>query len=195
MPHTGAMQSERPAVISLELTFNSSFERYIRAEWQALADAGLSSLAGHTSPSNRPHITLLASASIRPLTRDELSALVTLPMPLTCGAPILFGTGDRRILARSIVPSRALLDFHAELHAIAGDDSNDRAAEERSAALTRPGQWTPHVTLARRMRLDTLPQALRILDDLRAATDVLQVEATTLRRWDAASATVTDLFD
>lgn len=167
-------------VVSLELLLDPGAEARIRAEWQALADAGLSSLAAHTAPSNRPHITLMVRPSLRPLTRADLGA-VRLPTALALGGPILFGVGDRRVLARSVVPSAALLDLHAALHEAAGDGAD--------AAHTRPGEWTPHITLARRLRLDTLPQALRLLDGLPAE----EAEARTLRRWDAETATVTEL--
>jgi len=179
------MEPGRAPVVSLELLLDADSEARIRAEWTALADAGLSSLAAHTAPSNRPHVTLLVRPSIPPITRARLATVVTLPLALEIGDPILFGSGDRRVLARSVVPTAELLELHATLHSIAGGDEAD-------APHTRPGAWTPHVSLARRIRLDALPHALRILDDGRSAGG--PVEATSLRRWDAASATVTDLL-
>jgi len=179
------MESTRGAIVSLELLLDADSEERIRAEWQVLADAGLSSLAAHTSPSNRPHITLLVRPSISPLTRADLAAVVELPMPVTLGDPVLFGAGDRRVLARSVVPSRELLGLHAALHALAGDGAPD-------AAHTRPGEWTPHVTLARRIRLDALPKALTLLDETHSSAP--PAEARSLRRWDAASATVTEML-
>jgi hypothetical protein len=180
------MESTRPTVVSLELLLDPDTEARIRVQWRALADAGLSSLASHTAPSNRPHITLLVRPSLAPIAREALEAAVALPMPVTIGGPILFGAGDRRVLARSVIPSAELLELHAALHALAGDSGAD-------APHTRPGDWTPHVSLARRIRLDTLPQALRALDDAGADAPV-RSRATVLRRWDAASATVTDLL-
>jgi 2'-5' RNA ligase len=185
------MHPERPTVVSLELTFNPGLEAQIRAEWQALADAGLSSLAGHTAPSNRPHITLAVRPSMPATERAELSSVVILPLPLTLGAPILFGSGDRRVLARSIVPTAPLLDLHAALHTLLASPHGDDGVD---SPFMRPGQWVPHITLARRLRLDTLPQALRALDDVRPPEGHFPTEATTLRRWDAASATITDLL-
>jgi 2'-5' RNA ligase len=185
------MHPERPTVVSLELTFNPGLEAQIRAEWQALADAGLSSLAGHTAPSNRPHITLAVRPSMPATERAELSSVVILPLPLTLGAPILFGSGDRRVLARSIVPTAPLLHLHAALHTLLASPHGDDGVD---SPFTRPGQWVPHITLARRLRLDTLPQALRALDDVRPPEGHFPTEATTLRRWDAASATITDLL-
>lgn len=179
-------------VVSLELLLDAATESRIRAEWEALAGAGLSSLAAHTSASNRPHITLLVRPALElpgGATLGEAAGL-SLPLPLRLGAPVLFGMGDRRVLARSVLPSAELLRLHAALHDLAGEGDD--------APHTRPGDWTPHVTLARRLRIDTLPQALRLLDAVAdggsADAEPPAVTATALRRWDAASATVTRLL-
>ena len=178
------MAQLRTAIVSLELLLDSDTEARIRAEWQALADAGLSSLAAHTAPSNRPHITLLVRPSLPQLTRDQLSEVVALPLAITIGDPIFFGAGDRRVLVRSVVPTEELLRLHTTIHAIAGVGED--------AAHTRPGEWTPHISLARRIRVDSIPQALRILDDEGATA--ASAQATSLRRWDSASASVTHLL-
>ncbi|GAB3607561.1 2'-5' RNA ligase family protein [Conyzicola nivalis] len=175
----------RPAVVSLELLLDPGLESHIRAEWQALKEAGLSSLGAHEAPSNRPHITLVVRPSIPPVSPVDLGAVVTLPVPVTLGGLVLFGSGDRRVLARSVVPTEELLTLHAALHALAGGEGDN-------APHTRPGEWAPHITLARRLRLDALPQALRMLDDV--GLPPTGTSATTLRRWDAASATVTTLL-
>lgn len=198
MPHTGAMHPARPTVVSLELVFNAYLEAQIRAQWQALADAGLSSLAGHTAPSNRPHITLLVRPTVPPLARDELAALVPLPLPVTLGAPLLFGSGDRRVLARAVVPTVPLLELHAGLHALVdarADADTEGDVGSGDSPFTRPGAWMPHVTLSRRLRVDTLSQALRVLDAVEPQEEHAPAQAITLRRWDAATATITDLLD
>jgi 2'-5' RNA ligase len=191
VPHTGAMHAERPPVTSLELILDPALEVRIRAEWQALAGAGLSSLAAHPSPSNRPHVTMMVRPSLPPLSRDALAAVVSLPLPLATGGLLLFGSGDRRVLARSVVPTAALLDLHRSLHALVGGP--DSKGEEDSS-FTRSGRWVPHITLARRLRLDALPQALRTLDDVGASFQPAETHAIALRRWDAATATLTDLL-
>jgi 2'-5' RNA ligase len=183
---TYGMQPQRAPVVSLELLLDSGLEARIRAQWQALAGVGFSSLAAHTAPSNRPHITLVVRPSIRWMTRAELNAVVSLPLELEIGDPILFGEGERRVLARSVLPTPSLLDFHASLHALIGESSED-------APHTRPGEWVPHITLARRIRQADIPQALRLIDDARSSSSTVPT-ATTLRRWDAESATITELL-
>ena len=185
-PQTGGMEPKRATVVSLELLLDPGTEARIRAQWQGLADAGLSSLAAHTAPSNRPHVTLVVRPALPQPTRVELAAAVALPLALELGGPVMFGAGDRRVLALSVIPSARLLGLHAALHTIVGEGAD--------APHTRPGEWTPHITLARRLRLDDLPQALRILDAVHEPLPAARTEATTLRRWDAASATVTDLL-
>ena len=177
-------------VVTVELLLDEATERAVRAEWQALAAAGLSSLAAHTAPSNRPHVTLLVRPELGPFAVTERAAF-----PVVLGAPLLFGSGDRRVLARSVLPSRELLELHAAVHAAAGPGAprvgsgNDapRAGSGGDAPHTAPGEWMPHVTLARRLKVADLEQALPLLGG------ELHGRALSLRRWDAASATVTDL--
>ena len=186
LAQTDSMQTQRAAVVSLELLLDADLERRIRAEWQALADARFSSLAAHTAPSNRPHITVVVRPSIPQLTREQLSEVISLPLQLEIGDAILFGGGERRVLARSVVPSPQLLDFHAALHKLIGDGDED-------APHTRPGDWVPHITLARRIRQADIPQALRLIDDADSSSFTPPF-ATALRRWDAESATITELL-
>lgn len=171
------MRSEPAPVTSLELTFDGALDAAVRAEWEALRAAGFSSLAAHTAPSNRPHVTLWARLQVGPFAVDGLTG--SLPLPVTLGAPLVFGTGDRRVLARSVVPSRGLVALHAAVHALGGPGED--------LPHTADGQWLPHVTLARRIRVEQLPAALALLgDDLHGTI-------TGLRRWDAAEKLVTEL--
>ncbi|UGB35713.1 2'-5' RNA ligase family protein [Microbacterium sp. cx-55] len=165
-------------VVSLELLLDPESEAAVRADWQRLADAGLSSLAAHTSPSNRPHLTLLARPTLAAL--DVSGVVARLPIPVRLGAALLFGAGDRRVLARHVVPTGDLLAVHRGVHTAAGDTEAD-------APHTAPGAWTPHITLARRLRLETLPQALDLLGP------EIEGALVSLRRWDSASARVTVL--
>ncbi|MGN7970367.1 2'-5' RNA ligase family protein [Microbacterium sp. 22296] len=168
------------AVVSLELVFDEPSDAAVRREWDALLAADLPSQARHTGSSNRPHITLL----VRPELPDaDLSALAAgLPLRLTLGAPLLFGAGRSRVIARSVIPSLALLDLHARTHALAGTGDD--------ALHTRPGAWTAHVTLARRVPLEHVGEALAVLAETGEAE--LAVTATGVRRWDSATKTVSD---
>ncbi|WP_314650489.1 2'-5' RNA ligase family protein [uncultured Microbacterium sp.] len=169
----------RPSPSSIELLLDPAAEAAVRAEWEALAGRGMSSLARHTSPTNRPHLTLLARVDLGDLAPDALEPVA--PVPLTLGAPVLFGAGDRRVLARSVVATPELLALHASAHRAAGAGAD--------APHTAPGEWTPHVTLARRLRLADLEAALDLVGGDIAA------EGVGVRRWDPVTATVTMLAE
>jgi 2'-5' RNA ligase len=203
-------------VVSLELLLDRATEDAVRAEWAALADAGMSSLAPHTSPSNRPHVTLLVRPTLAPLDAALLARIAaSLPLPVTLGEPILFGEGDRRVFVRPAALTPELEELHRMLHAgvaveassrrhefavargsqdvpppasdrAAGDEGEDLPDDE-DAPHTRPGEWTPHVTLARRLRVSDIPAARALV------SGELHGRVTALRRWDAASKTVTEL--
>ncbi|WP_082297716.1 2'-5' RNA ligase family protein [Microbacterium sp. GCS4] len=139
----------------------------------------MSSLARHIADSNRPHLTLVVRVDLPlPDTGDfaDLRAI-----PITLGAPVLFGAGDRRVLARSVVTSAELLDLHRAVHAAVG------AGED--ALHTAPGEWTPHVTLARRVRVAHLAEALD------AVGGEVRGHARPLRHWDPETATVTPVAE
>jgi hypothetical protein len=164
-------------IVSIELLLDEATEARVRADWQRLADAGLSSLAAHTAPSHRPHIPLLARPTLAAVAFT--AAAQSLPIPITLAEPVVFAHGDRGVLAWRVVLSEELRDLHAAVHAAApaGDDG----------AHTAPGEWTPHITLARRLRRESLADALGLIGPALDGTGV------SLRRWDSASATVTAL--
>lgn len=165
------------SIVSIELLLDPETEEFVRADWTRLVEAGLSSMAAHTGASNRPHITLLVRATLDAVDFTHASRL--LPIPVQLGEPITFRHGDRAVLARGVAPSSELLEFHRIIHELAplGDD----------LPHTTPGEWVPHVTLARRLRVEALPDARALLGPPRSAS------ATGLRRWDSLTATVTPL--
>lgn len=166
-------------VISIELLLDAVSEALVRADWERLAAAGHSSMAAHRSASNRPHVTLL----VRPAGEAALAASLfadaatRLPVPLVLSEPIVFAHGDRGVLARRVDLSGDLLALHAAVHAEAGPGTD--------APHTAPEEWTPHVTLARRLRLADLDAATALLGPPHPA------EGVALRRWDSARRTVT----
>jgi hypothetical protein len=158
-------------VHTIELVFDRGTEAAVRHLWDGLAAAGIPSQA----PAARPHVTLLVAERIS----AEADALLTSlgdRMPLRCvvGAPVLFGKGGA-VLARLVVPTAELLAVNAEVHRHCLPHLADGPAPN-----SEPGQWTGHVTLARRIRGPQLARALRI------ASRPPQIHGSFagLRRWD-----------
>ncbi|MGJ0389881.1 2'-5' RNA ligase family protein [Microbacterium sp. CGR1] len=169
----------RQSPSSIELLLDPAADAAVRAEWDALAARGLSSLAGHTSASNRPHITLVARVGLPTVDPDALASIPS--FPITLGAPLLFGTGERRVLARSIVPTSELIGLRETILAAVrpGDD----------APHTAPGEWMPHVALARRLRVADLAVALDLVEG------DIHGRAHSVRHWDPATALVSPLAE
>lgn len=164
-------------VQSVELLFDDATDSAIRGEWQCLWDAGLPSQYRVRAESNRPHITLFVA---RAISQDVDDALIEhLPTPtfrLRLGGLVVFGS--RQVtLARLAVPSRSLLAAHRAVF--------DAAAHSPGIPPhIRPGEWTPHVTLARRIPADDLGRAVRLL---RTENHEILGHASVIRRWDGAA--------
>ena len=179
---------------SVELLLDSTSEALVRADWEALEAEGLSSLAAHRAASNRPHITVVAGTTDA-ATEALAGAAIAVPFAVTLGPPILFGAGPRRVLARSVVPSAELLSLHAAVHeqAVHEQAVHEQAVHEQLGAAPdseprlRPGTWVPHVTLARRIRLDDLAKALDLLGD-----DITG-QVVGVRRWNSETREITML--
>ena len=169
---------------SVELLLDSTSEALVRADWDALEAEGLSSLAAHRATSNRPHITVVAGTTDA-ATEALAGAAIAVPFAVTLGPPILFGAGPRRVLARSVVPNAELLSLHAAVHEQAVHEQ--LGATPDSEPRLRPGNWVPHVTLARRIRLDDLAKALDLLGD-----DITG-QVVSVRRWNSETREITQL--
>ena len=83
------------------------------------------------------------------------------------------------MLVRSVVPSAELLELHVAVHSATGPGDD--------AAHTAPGEWTPHVTLARRLRVSDLERALGHVGG------EIHGRAVGLRLWNPTTATVSEL--
>ena len=158
-------------VHSIELVFDSDTDAAIRRIWADLAGAGIPSQA----PASRPHVTLAVAEAIS-ADVDELLSPVTKRLPLDCavGAPVLFGRATA-VFARLIVPTSELLALHAEVHRRCG-----RQLLPAPLPNSLPGQWTAHVTLARRVDGAQLRRALRIA----GRPSQIDGRFLGLRRWD-----------
>lgn len=140
-------------VHSIELIFDPGTEAAVRRSWKALIDLGISSPA----LTSRPHVTLAVAQRVAPQV-DELLSPVSQLLPLNCliGAPVLFGRVDM-VFARLVVPSSDLLTLHADVHRLCGPHLTPGPMPN-----TLPGQWTAHVTMARRVNTTQLGSALSI---------------------------------
>ena len=148
--------SEVTVVQSLELIFDVDGDASVIAEVNRLAAAGLR----NPHRDQRPHITLVAATAIDPAALSALTPVAQrLPITVRLGAPdcLLPRRGRRawRVRAGAVgAPSTELLGVHATVLRLA-DDHLDGETDH-----CRPGQWAPHVTLARRLSAEQLATAL-----------------------------------
>lgn len=159
-------------VHSVELLLDPAAESAVRAQWAALAAAGLPSQAQHPGASNRPHITAAVADALSPEAEAALRALDFEPFPVTLGSTVVFGT-RRLVLVRLVIPARALLAVHRRIHAAIG-------AAPGMPAHAEPDAWTPHVTLGRRLPPERLGEAVELI----AADGDSPATVVGIRRWD-----------
>jgi 2'-5' RNA ligase len=158
-------------VHSIELLFDRDTEAAIRRIWNDLAAADIPSQA----PAGRPHVTLLVADRIAAEVDAVLRPVAArLPLGCTVGAALFLGRSNA-IMARLIVPTSPLLGLQAQVHRLC-----DGHLEPGPGPNTLPGQWTPHVTLARRVGGGALARALRIA----GKPQQLDGSFAGLRRWD-----------
>jgi len=158
---------------SIELVPDDVTAGRIRRQWAALERAGLPSQSRHTGASNRPHVTLaLTDTMSADVESGLLDAVAGLPMPMTVGGLLLFGS-SRYVLARSAVPSAELLLLQATVTASLRDGPDPHRT-------FGPGRWTPHITLAKRLTAQQVALALAALGDVPAISG----EWVRARLWD-----------
>ncbi|CAJ1583157.1 2'-5' RNA ligase family protein [[Mycobacterium] wendilense] len=163
-------------VHSVELVFDADTEATVRGIWDELRAAGIASPA----PAARPHCTLTVAQRIDARVDASLAdVLDRFPLPCRLGATLIFGRAAG-VLARSVLPTEELLAVHREVYRLTLP-----LLEPAPMPHTAPGQWSPHVTLARRLPPERLAAALRI-----AGTPAEIVGTVVgLRRWQGESRT------
>lgn len=151
---------------SLDLILDDATDARIRAQWDALAAAGLPSQARHRSSTNAPHITLLQAASIPPESEETVGAALApyLPMRFTTSGLVFLGSGPYTLAH--------LMQPNARTSRLVGD--------LRRLDLRPDRTWLPHVTLARRLQRADLAAAMAVV----AGQAPPDVTAVALRRWD-----------
>ncbi len=160
---------------SVELTLDDATDDAVRELWARLAEAGLPTEQRATpSPSHRPHVTLFAADRLDAAADAALPGLLAgLDLPLRLGGLLAFG--PRRgsvVLARQVVLDRPLLDLQTAVADLCGADPEGHFGR---------GRWTPHVTLARRVRVEQLSPVVQVLGDL----PELAAVSLGCRRWDS----------
>jgi 2'-5' RNA ligase len=136
---------------TVELLGDDELDRAVRAAWRRLDQVGLSSLARHQHPTNRPHLTLASADQWPPGAAAALAAaLGALPVPVRLDRLLFFG-GRAGVLAWAVDGGGALRDLQAQIwSALDGADRNPQH---------QPGTWTPHISLARHLQPDQAPLA------------------------------------
>ncbi|MFD6894774.1 2'-5' RNA ligase family protein [Rhodococcus sp. NPDC060086] len=139
-------------VQSVELLLDDRLDGHVREQWESLRVAGIDSQARVRTESNRPHITLFVAESIPREAEEAARAAVSgVEVPVQLGGVVLFG-GRHATVGRLVVPSAALLELHAQVFSALAQCPG-------IPAHIRPGEWTPHVTLARRVPADRIGAA------------------------------------
>ena len=130
----------------------------VRRLWLRLEEAGVPSLSSHT---HRRHVPHLSYAALRrwdlEAVTSALEALPERPVRLHLDALVMFRR-SRCWLVPALAP-----DLAARQQAVV------EAVIATGADLHkhyRPGDWTPHVTLAPRLRLEDLPVVARLVNDV-----------------------------
>ena len=164
-----------PRLHALELVADRAGEAAVRADWQALHDAGLRSMLDHAGATNTPHVTVIAVPSVNEADEARAVALLGGLLPIdvvTSGVAVLGGSAVTLVRTLDVTDevTRAVLDLRAA-----------------TGGHRHPG-WLPHLTLARRLPREDLPRALDAIGHTS-----LTVRLATLRRWDPDLAEVRSL--
>ncbi|WP_149360867.1 2'-5' RNA ligase family protein [Lolliginicoccus suaedae] len=158
-----------PMVQSVELLLDPGLDAAVRADWEALSARGIRALRPH----HRPHITIGVASEIYPRIDKALArALAMLPIPVTLGGLLVFGTG-RVVIARAVTMSPELVEAHQAVWAA----MHDCPGQPRHTA---PGEWTPHATLAKRVPVAECGTAIETV----ARRRDLHGHIIAARRWD-----------
>ena len=166
---------------SVELVLDPVAEAALIAEWDRLAAEGLPSMRRpQPDEHHRPHVTLYAASRITPEADARLPDLFAeLALELRVGPLTIFGPrAGSCILVRSVVPSAGLLALQRDVARVCGADS---------AGQFGAGRWTPHLTLARRIRTAQVGAAVEALSspaERGGSVDELGSTVRRCRRWD-----------
>lgn len=155
-------------VQSVELLLDDAADTEIRRQWRLLASAGVHSPAAE----HRPHITLAVARQIWPRLEDSLARLDFRPLPVRLGGLVVFGARSP-ILVRLVVPTEQLLELQHRVFGVIAQCPG-------IPANVRPDAWTPHITLARRLKPQQIGEAVHAV----ANDHDFPATVVGIRRWD-----------
>jgi 2'-5' RNA ligase len=175
---------------SIELLLDEAADSAVRADWALLIEAGLPSQGRHRGFSNAPHVTLLASAGFGDGHDERLrQAMELLPVPFTFSGLLVFGRPPRGlVLARAIIVTDEILRLHRAVYDVVASE-DDTGADADPGPHSRPGAWTPHVTLASRLTPGELARAVELV----SARDAPDGSLRRGRRWDPEAGAIVAL--
>jgi hypothetical protein len=137
--------------------FDDRADAAVRKLWQALAEAGLPSLATYTHRRHRPHVSLAVAESLAAADLTQLRTVLTSRRRVL--QLYVLGTfpGGDGVLFLGAAVTADLLAFHRDVHgALAG-----QPVEHSPHYL--PGSWVPHCTLAEGLDKATAAMAFGLL--------------------------------
>ena len=159
---------------SVELLLDDATDAAIRSQWDRLGDAGLpTARRTEPSPHHAPHVTLWAGQRLSAAADAQLPPLFAdLDLQLVIGGVLLFGPRPwGYVLARQVLVSTGLAALQRRVVLVCGEGYGQFS----------DGSWSPHITLARRVRTDQVGPALQALSH---APDELTAAVRQARRWD-----------
>lgn len=143
---------------ALEVFFDPDSEAVVRQLWARLEAAGLPSLATRTHRRHRPHVSLAVAKRIDTTRLEKARQLLaSTHLDITLYAPAVFPRNG--VLYLSVVPTRALLRLHEEVHAVL----EGRLVE--SWRTYSVDTWMPHCTLAQDLDPTQLARGVEVLHD------------------------------
>jgi 2'-5' RNA ligase len=153
--------------LSLCLLLDERADRAVRRLWRQLEDDGLPSLTGHTHGRHVPHLTLasLADASLDEVRRALTGLPEGRPERVTFTALGIF-TRSRCSLVPA-VPTELLARHERVVVALV--DAGTRVHHHYL-----PRAWLPHLTLATRCQVESLPRIARRAYEVLPLTAVLE---------------------
>ncbi len=143
---------------ALEVFFDPASEAVVNELWDRLEAAGLPSLATRTHRRHRPHVTLAVAQRIETARLLDVGrCLAVAHLDITLHSPAVFPRNG--VLYLSVVPTRALLQLHEQVHAAL------------DGSLVAPwgtysvDAWVPHCTLAQELSAGQLARGIELLHD------------------------------